>query len=216
MQDDGNGIKALMRAKGIKALWWALIWGTVLFQTGPAFAHKVYIFAWVEGDRVYTDSYFPDKRKVIGGAVEVFDPAGRKLVEGKTDEQGAFSFKVPQRSDLKIILNATMGHRAEFTLKAEEIPEDIAKTVKEPEGHETVTGTRVEMNADLKDLESVIKKNLEEKLKPIERKLAQLQEDRGPGFTEVIGGIGYIFGLMGIVLYFKNRRSGERNTKAQE
>lgn len=216
MQDDGNGIKGLLKAKGTMALCLAFLWGAVFLQNGPAFAHKVYIFAWVEGDRVYTDSYFPDKRKVIGGAVEVFDPAGRKLVEGKTDEQGAFSFKVPQRSDLKIILNATMGHRTEFTLNAEEIPEGVANTVKEPEKHETVPGIPVEMNADLKDLEDVIKKSMEEKLKPIERKLAKLQEDRGPGFTEVIGGIGYIFGLMGIVLYLKNRRSGERNTKTPE
>ena len=46
-----------------------------------AYGHKVYIFAWVEGDTVYTDSYFPDKRKVAGGKIEVFDPSGKKLLE---------------------------------------------------------------------------------------------------------------------------------------
>jgi nickel transport protein len=29
----------------------------------PALAHKVIIFAYVEGDRVYTESYFSDGKK---------------------------------------------------------------------------------------------------------------------------------------------------------
>jgi len=216
MQDDDKEMKTRMLSKGTKAVWWALIWGSVLLQPGSALAHKVYIFAWVEGDRVYTDSYFPDKRKVMGGLVKVFDPAGRKLLEGKTDERGAFSFKILQKSDLKIVLEATMGHRAEFTLKAEELPGSFPKSAPELEKKETLVTSPGKQNSDLENLERVILEALEIKLKPIERKLARLEEKRGPGFTEVVGGIGYIVGLMGIVLYFKNRRAAKGNTKTQE
>jgi nickel transport protein len=36
--------------------------------------------------------------------------------------------------------------------------------------------------------------------------LATIQEERGPGLTEIIGGIGYIFGVMGLILYLKGRK----------
>jgi len=214
MQDNNKGIKMRMLSNRTKALWWALIWGSVLFHSGSALAHKVYIFAWVEGDRVYTDSYFPDKKKVMGGLVSVFDPAGRKLLEGKTDEQGSFSFKIPQQSDLLIVLDATMGHRGEFTVKAEELPGSSSGAAPAPEKKEAVGAIQDKTNTDLKTLERLIQDAVEAKLKPIERKLTRLEENQGPGFTEVVGGIGYIVGLMGIVLYFKNRRVGKGDTKA--
>lgn len=44
-----------------------------LLFTSTAFAHKVNIFAYVEGDTVYTESYFPDGKKVESGLVEVYD-----------------------------------------------------------------------------------------------------------------------------------------------
>ncbi|GAI35935.1 unnamed protein product, partial [marine sediment metagenome] len=77
------------------------------------FAHKVIIFAYVEGDRVYTESYFSDGKKCVDSKIEVFDKQGDKLLEGLTDEEGEFSFEVPpEDGDLKIVLTAGMGHRA--------------------------------------------------------------------------------------------------------
>jgi nickel transport protein len=186
---------------------WVLILILVFFASGTVQAHKVYIFAWVEGDRVYTDSYFPDKKKVINGSVTVFDTAGNRLVQGETDEQGAFSFPVPKKSDLRIVLQASMGHKGEFVLKAEELSGGAPGTTPEQEKKETSVADPVKSNADWKYVERVIEKALEAKLRPIERKLARLEEEKGPGFTEVVGGIGYIVGLLGIVAYFKSRRA---------
>jgi nickel transport protein len=33
--------------------------------------------------------------------------------------------------------------------------------------------------------------------------------DQDPGISEVMGGIGYIFGLLGVALYFANRRKNK-------
>jgi nickel transport protein len=100
-----------------------LAWGivavlAVLFSLSPAMAHKVNIFAYAENGTVYTESYFPDGKKVEKGSIEVFDPAGKKLLEGKTDQEGRFSFPLPaKKEDLNIVLNATMGHKNSFLLK---------------------------------------------------------------------------------------------------
>ena len=173
----------------------------------PALAHKVYLFAWVEGDTVYTDSYFPGKKKVINGPIKVFDPSGKQLLEGKTDENGQFSFKIPQRTDLRIVLEATMGHKTEYLLKAEEVSGIEVKPDAEKETAKLQDSSPGSVQtADMEQIRIILEKAIDDRLKPIVRMLARLQEERGPGLTEIIGGIGYIFGLMGIALYFKSRK----------
>ena len=94
----------------------------VFLSAGPALAHKVNIFAYVENGVVFTESYFPDGRKVEEGVVEVFDKTGKKVVEGKTDQEGRFSFPLPAaKDDLNIVLNASMGHKNSFLLKKAEM-----------------------------------------------------------------------------------------------
>lgn len=84
----------------------------------PAMAHKVNIFAYVENNIVYTESYFPDGRKVESGTIEVLNGAGTKLLEGKTDQEGLFSFPLPAiKEDLTIVVNASMGHKNSYLLK---------------------------------------------------------------------------------------------------
>lgn len=84
-------------------------------------AHRVNLFAWVEGDNVYVESTFSGGKKVKAGKIIVTDPQGNELVKGTTDGQGNFSFKVPKKTDLKIVLIAGTGHRAEWTIPVSEI-----------------------------------------------------------------------------------------------
>ena len=55
------------------------------------------------------------------------------------------------------------------------------------------------------EIKSLMEGVLDEKLKPILRKLT-VNEKRGSTVSEIVGGIGYIFGLMGVAIYFKNRK----------
>jgi nickel transport protein len=54
-------------------------------------------------------------------------------------------------------------------------------------------------------LEVMIDQALDRKLEPV-IKLIRNTRKEGPGVTEIIGGIGYIFGLFGLVMYFRNRK----------
>ncbi len=95
----------------------------LLLFSGSALAHKVNLFAHVESGQVYTESYFPDGRPVTGGKVLVYDPAETLLLEGSTDKDGLFSFAIPGIVELKIVIEATMGHRNSFKLKKSELEE---------------------------------------------------------------------------------------------
>lgn len=168
-----------------------------------AHAHKVYLYAWVEGDRIYTESYFSGKKKAVGGIIKVYDPEGNKLLEGQPDEQGEFSFAIPQKTDLKIVLEASMGHRTGYLLSMDEFLDPKEGPTPSAEKSTTPDTSLPAGAVNTEQIRQVLENVLDTRLQPIARALAKIQQERGPGFTEVIGGIGYIFGLMGIVLYFK-------------
>jgi nickel transport protein len=88
---------------------------------GTALAHKVNLFAYVEAGKVHTESYFPDGRPVEDGKVLVYDSGDALLLEGRTDQEGLFSFPIPKVDDLKIVIDASMGHKNSFELKKAEV-----------------------------------------------------------------------------------------------
>jgi len=177
----------------------------IIMMDVPVFAHKVNVFAYVEGKKIYTESYFNDGKKCIDSKIEVFNNRGNKLLEGLTDEEGEFSFEVPSEDgDLKIVLTASMGHRAEYSISADELSSAAGLIKEEPISLISPETSLV----DLKEIESIIEDTLDEKLKPIMREMREIkkfQEDKiSP--TEIIGGIGYIIGIFGIIAYFLSRK----------
>lgn len=184
-------------------------------------AHKVNIFAYVEGDTVVTDSGYSRTRRVQGGTVEVHDAAsGELLLSGTTDDQGNFVFPIPEKArqeglDLRLVLKAGVGHQAEWVVKAEELgaaapaePPAAAPAAETPApAVETVAPAAPAAVAapvaavDNKALEDFIKRELE----PMKRMLADMSQP-GPSMTDILGGIGYIFGIFGVAAYFKSRK----------
>ena len=186
----------------------------LLCFSSPAFAHKVYLYAWVEGNTVFTESYFSGGVKVKNGLVQVFDLNGKKLLEGNTNSKGEYSFQVPEKSDLRIVVNASMGHRGEYVLKADELGGGAPpETRKKQAVNVTKTGLETPQQVDVDQLQKVVEEALDSRLRPIARSIAKLQEEKGPGLTEIVGGIGYIFGIMGLLLYFRSRKNNTRQDR---
>lgn len=79
-------------------------------------AHKINLFAYEEGKRVYTEGYFSDGHPAQG-EITVFDGNGRLLLKGDNNEMGLFDFIHPNPTTLlRIVLDASMGHRCTFSL----------------------------------------------------------------------------------------------------
>jgi nickel transport protein len=188
----------------------------LLLIVPTAHAHRVNVFAWVEGDTVRTESSFPGGREVNGGQVVVYDDeTGEKLLAGRTDDKGKFSFPVPRKTSLRIELTAGMGHKNEWIVPAEEIlaasglsgpnPAPSAgergesadsKAVVEPAGGQEVPSARIE---------AAVEKVLDRKLAPMVKMMAELRQRR-TSLADVVGGIGYIIGLAGLGAYIHYRR----------
>ena len=175
--------------------------------TTVVLAHKVNVFAWVEGDTVYVEGYFAGKKKARNSLVEVFNTAGTKLLQGKTNDNGEYSFKIPEKTGLKIVLTAGMGHKNDFIIPASDLGETAPSqsfALPSPEHRENAE-VIPDVNVDMGQLESMITRVLDQKLTPV-MKLIRDTRREGPTVTEIFGGIGYIFGLFGVAVYFGNRR----------
>jgi nickel transport protein len=194
--------------------------GILPLMIDSASAHRVNVFAWVEGDTVYVEGKFPGGRKVKAGKIIVFDPRGVELLSGLTNEQGEYSFKVPKQTDLRIVLSAGQGHQGEWIVRTDEL-DDLpsqkteqtgtgteALSVTPRAGSETSTNMKTvtpDTAISREELETIIESVLDEKLKPINRMLSEIRQE-GPTAKDIFAGIGYILGLVGIAAYVHSRK----------
>lgn len=193
----------------------------ILLAITPALAHRVNLFAYVEGDTVYTESYFSKKRKVHKGKLEIFSTkTGEEILKGVTDNSGNFNFPIPDaikndRSGLLINLYASEGHRAIWTLSVDEIfPEaenETAAEAKSPSsskpGKALSAATSKQpgySDSELAELSAEVK-NLTDKVETLKRLIIS-QQEKGPGVNEIFSGIGYILGLFGVAAFFLSRK----------
>ncbi len=209
------------------ACFFAVLW--LVFCTTPAIAHKVLIFAWVDGNTIHTESKFSGGKKVHDATVLVLDGKGNRLLEGKTDNKGRFSFEAPKKTDLRIVLKASMGHRAEWKIPAEDfkgVSRESERSITQKSGagpqskadifspnnkRKKTVSKSIDAGITREEIEHLVNNALERKLAPIVDLLSE-SIDKGPTITEIMGGIGYIFGLVGMALYFKNRSNTSKRS----
>ena len=209
----------------------------LVFAGAPfASAHRVNIFAFVDGDAVQVECGFNRSQKVKQGTVEVFDATtGVQLLQGTTDDNGVFRFPVTAElrkagHDLNIRIIAGEGHQNDWTVAADELassgtPKAVAVAAAEvpatpaslvagqaaPSAAAPVAApsaaapvAAVSGGATPAEIERIVDAALDAKLSPIKRMLAE-QTEAGPNLRDIIGGIGWIFGLIGVAAYFRRR-----------
>ncbi|WP_027368790.1 hypothetical protein [Desulfocurvibacter africanus] len=193
----------------------------------PTLAHRVTVFAWVDGDTVRTTSQFSRNNKVHSGLIEVMDAAtGELLVSGRTNNQGEFSFEIPpavraRGMDLRVALKAGEGHAGEWIVPAAEyMVQAGAVSMKQSEQTEMSGQAKPvetsgqagadpavtpQVSADMQAIEQAVERALERKLAPVTRMLAE-QMQAGPSVPEIVGGIGWLVGLAGIGAWLAARK----------
>lgn len=184
--------------------------------SSTVFAHKVMVFAWVDGDTIHTRSKFSGGKKAINSDILVYNTDNKLLLQGKTDQEGEFSFPIPARTDLRIVLNASMGHKAEWVILSDEIitvPASASnkskltndKAADESFLHNASDLQQVSISLTKEEIRDIIEKELDRKLAPV-IKMLEDSYTKGPEIKDIIGGLGYIFGLAGVAFYFANRK----------
>ncbi len=204
----------------------ALLAGVALLlgQAHPALAHRVNIFAWVEGGAIRCESSFSSGNPARDAKVTA-TLAGSGTVMGTavTDAKGRCALPItPElraaRADLIIEVQAGEGHRNTWTMPAEEYlaapPGTSAAPVRDvPEAaapapaaaSPAVIAQSGGAAIDEAALRRIVAEAVAEQVAPLRHSLAAMQSG-GPRMADVAGGIGYIVGLAGIALWARSRR----------
>ena len=215
----------------IKLLALALL-GGVAYAT-PAAAHKVVVFATAQAKTIEGEAYFRGGTPVREAKVTVVGPDEQVLGEARTDEEGRFTFGVQVRCDHKLIVDVGEGHAAEYTVPADELPDDLplpggatnppgeppdeAEPVAPPEHVEKAAAA-----APAEDRGAARQKeDLDAEIAAVGRQIAALRRDLDKYKSElrmqdILGGIGYILGVMGLVYYFLGVRRKEKRRSQGE
>ncbi len=189
----------------------------------PASAHKVNLFAYAEGQTVFVEGYFVDGRRAQNSRVQVFDTTGALLLEGVTDDEGLYKFETPVRAELRIVLNAGMGHQTEFVMSANElgsVSQPVAATHRDQgdqsashdQAHEPPdqNATPIErqsqasVSTDHAALEEMVQHAVAEAIKPLVRELADARQQAR--ITDIVAALGYLFGVLGLFAFYKARK----------
>lgn len=173
------------------------------FVVGNAHAHKVNVFAYPEGDRIYVQGYFLDGKKVKSSKVTVYGGDDKPLVEGLTNEEGEFTFPILDKQDLRIVLEAGEGHQAEYRLTSVEVvgmqTGSAQRLSTGPTAVTTDATSPMPTHAELR-------RAVAEGVMPLAREIAELKERRS--ISDILGGIGFIVGILGAFAYLQARKQG--------
>lgn len=205
----------------------------LLALSRPGLAHRVNVFAYVEGDSVYVECSYSKSDRVRFGDIEVKNAAtGKVYLTGKTDEKGNFSFPVPPEAraakvDLTILLRSGEGHQNDWIVKADEYlsatpavattspapsaaspgASDRPAAVTQSPAQAATPAAASAAPMDPAALQAVVEAAVEKKIAPL-RKILLDEKEKGPGLTEIFGGIGYLVGMAGLLAYARSRKAG--------
>ena len=182
----------------------------ILAVASPAMAHKLKIFAAVEGNVVAGYAFFIGGGRAQDTPWQAKDEAGTLLGEGRTGPEGEFRLTVPEpiASDITISVNTQEGHIAATTLAAARFgaapsapaaaPAPTASSAPEATFDAPAGPAATPDTAAL--VEAAVQRQVEPLLERIEEMDSRLR------MTDILSGIFLIIGLAGIGLWARGRR----------
>ncbi|KJR41364.1 hypothetical protein MCHI_002738 [Candidatus Magnetoovum chiemensis] len=179
----------------------------LILISSNAYAHKVNVFAYEQEGKIFTECYFANGDMCKNSEVVVYDKqSGQTLLDGKTDDKGLFSFNKPHSQELKIVINAGLGHQGEYFLSASTEKNNSASGIT----IETTVKDKSQNN-DNNCVNSITERQIEtlmdKKLKPMLDILLTMERERHKiSLSEVIPATGYILGIFGAIALIKKRR----------
>jgi len=194
------------------------------------FAHTLYLFAAADGEKITGRVYLRGGVGLPDVLVKVHAAGKEPIAEVRTDAEGRFSFSAPYRCDYVLRVATEDGHQAEASIRADELPPSLPT----PPGKEAVPATAEarkenavtqlqessESPSSSEDhgIESSNSESLKgshpevlQQLATLRSQVIQLREElrqfqTSTSFRDILGGVGYILGLMGVSFYFLGKK----------
>lgn len=189
----------------------------VLALAAPAAAHKLKVFAAVQGNAVTGYAFFIGGGRAQGTSWVAKDAQGAVLAEGETDDEGRFRFVRPASvtSAITVTVDTHDGHIASATLVASRFgaiagaaaapATSVASEANEPVGMPTSDAASGVPSSGLSKeaATALVEAAVQRQVKPLLERIEQM-DDR-LRFTDILSGVFLIIGLAGIGLWVRAR-----------
>lgn len=186
----------------------------ILLFSSTTHAHLLKVFAHVQSTssaqeiRVNGKVYFTGGATLANLKIKVIDANGELVLSPTTSDEGKFSFKIAAQN-YQIIANSHDGHIAKWQINAA-MPETL--TLDNSLDRSLYSSQKSTQSADLLAnsdqfqavLASLVAAKMSEQLAPLSEQINTLEEK--VMLQDILGALGYIFGLYGFAMWFKHRK----------
>ena len=202
-------IRRSLRLKAWYPLMPVLVIPAFLLTSPLVLAHNVVGGVYALGSLIEGEAGFSNGDMAKAGTpVQIRDSAGTLIAETITDEEGLFSFQATKRMDHHFHLDLSAGHVLDLVLPADELPENLStgstNVAQSVVSSVDKTFSRDSAQLDTEGLQQMIEKAVAKQVKPLRKELSAYKEKAS--LQDVLGGLGYIFGLCGIGIWIRQRK----------
>lgn len=189
----------------------SIVLSLALLAPLPALAHNVISSVFPSGTDIEGEVGFSNGDMAVDLLIEVFDQAGTKLGETRTDADGFFLFSPAQPVTHIFRGDLGAGHVAVAQMAANEVAELLGQSIATPVANASGQVATGSIDAALSDQSRAeLATMIRNELRPLRQELTAFKNKSN--FQSVLGGIGYIFGLFGLGFYIAARRKMDNNT----
>lgn len=184
----------------------------LMLYSPMGWAHGINLFATVEGTSIQGTLLYADGTPAAKAPVIAYAPDGDVLAEATTDDSGRFVFEAQVRVRHRLVGDAGQGHRGLFTIAEEDLPTSLpapgapvpeSAAVDEP--NQDTVAVPVEAGALPADFDARIEAAVARQLRPLREQIDAYENKIR--VRDVMGGIGYLFGLFGLIVLLKHRNA---------
>ncbi|MBZ9937218.1 cobalamin biosynthesis protein CbiL [Mesorhizobium sp. BR1-1-16] len=181
----------------------------LLAVLGPAEAHKLKVFAAVEGNSIHGYAFFIGGGRAENTSYLARDADGAQLADGLTDDNGAFAFDLskPPASDVTITVDTHEGHIASATLAASRFGVTTlpaAASMPATKGPQPETAPAPAAAPGNAEIAALVDAAVQRQVEPLMEQIDQM--DSRLRLTDVVSGVFLILGLAGMASWALGRR----------
>ncbi len=158
-----------------------------------AFAHKVNLFCYFEDGYLVGEGYYSGGRPAQNAGIGIYSLKDNTPVANtQTDANGKFKVQLDYPDSVKVVMNAGQGHRCEFIVEQES----------------NVAVENIDLPKDRQIQKSEIDELIEQKIKPLEARIMELEKQQsGPKAISIAGGVGFIIGIFSCIYFIKRKHA---------
>ncbi|MBK1693915.1 hypothetical protein CKO09_04065 [Chromatium weissei] len=176
-----------------------------VLNSAPTLAHRLQVFASAEGANISGSAYFAGGAKASGVRIEIQNAVGQLLAELITAADGSFNYSTQSPIDHLIIADSGDGHRAQWRITAAELGGNSLPNASTASPSVSTAPANAVDSATLAAIELAVARQV----RPLREEL-QAAENHA-NFRDILGGIGYIVGVTGILLWWRQRHNSPRS-----